>query len=142
MKTLSLLTVLLVAKALSLSRFDLPSSAWLLPAVLWQDLIVVLLYALIDRGTRRHPAIGWGIYGLLVAYAAVNVPVARLFATPLTWPMMRAARGTLADSIAYQLTSVTLLPAAIVLTTGVVLPLILRRRQFQLPQRAQTAALT
>jgi arylsulfatase A-like enzyme len=136
---MSLLAVLLLAKGLTLTRYDLPPSAWVLPALLWQDFLVVLLYALVDRGTRRYPWIGWGVYGGLVFYAGVNVPIAKLFATPLTWPMLRATRGTLADSISHHVMWATLLPVVLVVVAGSVLPLILRRLQPQLSPRARVA---
>jgi len=46
-----------------------------------------------------RPQVVWGLYATIAAYAAVNVPVARVLSTPLTWAMWQAARGALADSI-------------------------------------------
>ena len=41
----------------------------------------------------------------MAAYAAINVPVARVFGTPLTAPMLGAAGGALSDSIATYVTA-------------------------------------
>ena len=131
--------MLLLAKVLTLTRYDLPPSAWVLPALVWQDLLVVLLYAMVDRVTRRSSWIGWGVYGGLVCYAGVNVPIARIFATPLTWSMLRATRGTLADSISHHVGWATLLPVVLVVVAGAVLPVMLRRLQPQLSARARAA---
>ena len=60
-------------------------------------------------------------------YTAINIPVARVVATPLTRPMLRAARGPLADSM---LLYVTLANFAIVLSmlaAAALLPRLLRR---------------
>lgn len=132
--------MLLLAKALTLAKYDLPPSAWVVPALLWQDFLVVSPYALVDRGTRCYPWIGRGVYAGLVCYAGVNVPIAKLFSTPLTWPMLRATRGTLADSISHHVTLATLLPVVLVVVAGTVLPVILRRLQPQLSLRARVAA--
>ena len=61
---------------------------------------------------RRRPALGWTLYGLVVLYVAVNVPVICELATPLTWPLLRATRGTLADSIVHHVTPLNLLRLA------------------------------
>ncbi len=138
--TMSLLAIFVLAKALTLTRLDLAQFVMALPACLWQDLLVVLIYALIDRGTRRFPWIAWGVYASLVCYAGVNVPIARLFSTPLTWPMLRATRGTLADSISHHMTLANLLPIVLVIVAGAILPNILRRLPPRLSSRVRIAA--
>ena len=103
MRAASLLGVFLTARVLLLFDREIPVSAWTLPAYLWQDLLVVLLFAVVDLLLRRAwPA--WILYGLVALYAAINLPLARVTSSPLTWPMLRAARETLADSIAHHLT--------------------------------------
>jgi phosphoglycerol transferase MdoB-like AlkP superfamily enzyme len=127
-KPLSLLGVLVLAKAVVLWGRGLPWSAWAPLAYLWQDLLVVCLYAGVDVAARRRPWASWAVYGLVVAYTAINVPVACLLSTPLTVPMLRAARGALAGSVAYHATWDNLLRVAAVLAAAVVFPLLLRRR--------------
>jgi hypothetical protein len=129
MKPLSLLGVLVLARALVLWDRPLAWSAWTVPAYLWQDLLVVALYAGIDAATRRRTWISWSVYGLLVVYHAINVPIACLLSTPLTTPMLRATRGTLADSILYHVTWANLLRVAVVLGAAIALPVLLRRWQ-------------
>ena len=129
----------LLAKALTLTKPDLAQSAWVLQAFLWQDLLVVSLYALVDRGARRFPWIGWGVYAGLVSYAGVNVPIAKLFSTPLTWSMLRATRGTLADSISHHVTMANLLPIVLVVIAGTVLPIIFHRLRPRFSLRVRIA---
>lgn len=126
-----------LAKALVLARHDLPLTVWVLPACLWQDVLVAALYVVVDRATmRRYRSIGWALYAVLVGYAAFNVPVGRLFSTPLTWPMLRAARGTLADSIAHQVTWQSVLSIVLVVAAGAALPAVLLRLPWRPSRRA------
>jgi phosphoglycerol transferase MdoB-like AlkP superfamily enzyme len=127
MKATSLLGVFILAKLLVLAGRDIPLSLWTPWAYIWQDVLVALLFAALDYGTRRRPWIGWSCYTLLVLYTAINVPVACTLSTPLTWPLLRAAAGPLADSIAYHVTIPNLLRLAVVLAAAVVLPLVLQR---------------
>src|SRR5262249_10206417 len=46
--------------------------------------------------------------------------------TPLTWPLLRAARGPLSDSIAYHITAANVLRLAVVLGAAAGLPFALR----------------
>lgn len=140
MRAISLLAVFSIAKVLTLAGSSIPASAWLLPAWLWQDLAVVLMYALVDRATRRRAWIGWLLYAGLVGYIAINVPVARLMSTSLTWPMLRAARGTLADSISHQVTWSGLLLVSLVLVAGAIIPMVLGRLKIEWSLRATCAA--
>jgi hypothetical protein len=137
MKPVCLLGVLVLAKALVLWDRDLAWSVWTPAAYLWQDLLVVCLYAVLDAAARRRPWVGWAVYGLLALYLAVNVPVACLLSTPLTVPMLRATRGTLAGSILYHVTWANLLRVAVVLGAAVALPLLLRRRWGRVSPRAK-----
>jgi len=94
MKAISLLWVFVLAKVLVLVHRDVPLSLYTPWAYLWQDVVVAFLFAALDGSTRRkRPWIGWSAYALIVLYVAVNVPIACTLATPLTWPMLRAARG-------------------------------------------------
>ena len=106
MKATSLLCVFVLAKVLVLVHRDVPLSLWTPVAYLWQDVAGRAAVRGARRLTRRkRPWVGWAVYALLVLYVAVNVPVACTLATPLTWPMLRAARGTLGDSIAHHATA-------------------------------------
>ena len=58
--------------------------------------LVVLLVAAIDR-VVRPVWLRWSVYGLAVIYTALNVALVHVLSSPMTWPMLRAARGTLAD---------------------------------------------
>jgi arylsulfatase A-like enzyme len=140
MKAASLFVVFALAKLLVLWGRDIPLSPWTPLAYLWQDALVAVLFALFDLACRRRQWIGWSAYGIIVCYTAINVPVACLLATPLTWPMLRAARGTLADSIAYHVTPANLLRVAVVLAAAVLLPFVLNRRRFPMSKRMRVAA--
>src|SRR5262249_11575407 len=69
-----------------------------------------------------------------------NVPVACQLATPLTWPLLRATRATLADSIAHHVTVANVLRLVAVLTVAVALPLALRRVWCRIPTHLPAAA--
>ena len=96
MRAVSLLGVFILAKLLVLAGRDIPLSPWVPWAYLWQDVLVVLLFAALDHATRRLPGIGWSVYAILVLYTAINVPITCTLSTPLTWPLLRAAGGPLA----------------------------------------------
>jgi arylsulfatase A-like enzyme len=115
---------------MSLSGRHIAFSAWMPIALFWQDVLVALLFALLDFLIKRKPAI-WIIYAVLVMYVAINVPVTRLLSTPLTLPMLRAARGPLSDSIAYYFTPVNLGTIALVLASGAVFSLLLSRAKLR-----------
>src|SRR5262249_60248580 len=69
---------------------------------------------------------GWAAYGLIVGYIAVNVPVARVLGTPLTAPMLRATRGTLADSVAHHATALNVGLLLLVLAGAAAFPPLFR----------------
>ena len=116
----SLGLALLVAKLalVTLRTWDLGglgqlSTPWAAPALLHDGALLVALSLFVEaiRATlqrmtgRDRPARVIGlVYALVVAYAAINVPVARLFSTPLTYAMTRAVGGAISDSIAGQVT--------------------------------------
>jgi hypothetical protein len=119
--------VLVTAKVVTLLGQPIPLSVWSPFAYFWQDACVALLFFIIDRGLKG-PAAAWGIYALLGAYTAINVPVVRVLSTPLTWTMMRAARGPLADAVLHYLTVPNLVALVAPVIVAVVLPLMFRRR--------------
>jgi hypothetical protein len=126
MKAAGILGVLLTAKILLLAGAPVPLTPWAPLAYLWQDVLVALLFLPIDLWARRAWP-GWLLYGLVSLYAALNVPIARVTSSPLTWSMLRATRGTLADSIGHHLTAVNLLLMLLTLLPGAVLPYVTRR---------------
>ena len=124
-RSLSLFGVFVLTKVLVLWDRELRWSAWTPLAFVWQDLLIVALYAGFDWVARRA-WMSWTVYALLVGYVAINVPIARVLSSPLTVPMLRAASGTLADSIFYYVTATNLLNVAAVLSLAVSLPIMLR----------------
>src|SRR5687768_9349439 len=101
MKAVCLFGVLAGAHLLMLAGRSIPLSPWTPFAYFWQDVLVALLFGAIDHFLMRHGITGarisWTLYGALVLYTALNVPIARILSSPLTWTMMRAARGPLSD---------------------------------------------
>jgi hypothetical protein len=80
------------------------------------------LRALRGRGGRgRVPRVVWIAYGAFSVYAAVNVPVTRVFASPLTASMCEATSGALADSIARYVTLGNVAGVGLVLTLALTL---------------------
>ncbi len=140
MKGASLLGVFVLYQALVLAGRDVPPSAWAPLAYLWQDVLVALLFAAIDAAFRRRPWVGRGLYAAAVLYTAANVAVPCLLSTPLTWPLLRATRGTLADSIAHHATAANLLRMFLIVAAGATLPALLRRLLPLLPLRLRGAA--
>jgi hypothetical protein len=120
--------VLISAKAITLAGQRIPLSVWSPFAYFWQDVCVAALFFLIDRGLKGRAA-AWGVYALLVAYAAINVPVVLVLSTPLTWTMMRAARGPLSDAVLHYLTAANLVALMAPVVVAIALPLMLTRRQ-------------
>src|SRR5215469_1006488 len=131
MKGTSLLLVLLLAKLAMVLGHASSLTGWSLVAYTWQDVLVALAFAGLDHGLRKRigvtPRISWGLYWVLAIYAAINVPVAQALSTPLTWPMIRSARGPLSDSILLYVTPTNCLLIALILLLAAVLPHLLRR---------------
>lgn len=98
---------------------------WMVPAILAHDVLVALAFWAADRATRRSRWL-WIAYGIIVALAAINVPVVRAVGTSLTVPMLRAARGPILDSIRAYVTWSNLLAIAVIILTAVWLPALLR----------------
>jgi arylsulfatase A-like enzyme len=101
-------------------------SWWSPVAYLWQDAAAVLIFAAIELCLSRSPRMAWVVYGAAAMYAAINVPVARALSTPLTWPMWRAARGPLADSMWYYVTWQNAMLVASVLAVAALAPALFR----------------
>jgi hypothetical protein len=99
MRVAGLLLVLVLAKVAVLAGHHVPLSWWSPIAYLWQDALVVLLFAIVEWliGARRR--VVWAIYAALALYVVINIPVGRALSTPLTWFMWRGARGARAESI-------------------------------------------
>jgi len=129
MKALALFGVLIIAKLAMISGRPIQLSVWTPFAYFWQDALVALSFGLLDRalaGVRVGRVAGWILYAAAVVYVAINVPVARVLSSPLTWPMLGAARGTLADSIKHHATAANLVLMVLVGASGFVIPLVHR----------------
>jgi phosphoglycerol transferase MdoB-like AlkP superfamily enzyme len=120
----------------------MPLSAWGPIAYFWQDVLVALVFGLFGLVSARTygPAAAFAlrasapkkaghyvllettVYWILVLYAAANIPVGRALSTPLTWPMVRAAGGPLADSILLYLTWWNVLLVGLTIAVAAVLP--------------------
>lgn len=126
MRAACLFLVFALAKIAILWGRDLPLPVAAPLAYLWQDAAVALAFLAFERITRS-PWAARAAYGALVLLAAITVPVARVLSSPLTVPMLRATRGTLADSIAHHATIGNLFGVAVVLAAGAFAPMALRR---------------
>ena len=126
MRALSLFLVFVTAKLLVLAGREIPLSPWAPLAYFWQDALVALAFAGIEWLLRRWPRLAWALYALAVGYVALNVPLACLLSTPLTWPLLRATGGTIADSIGHHLTAANFLRVGIVLSVAALLPRLVR----------------
>jgi lipoteichoic acid synthase len=127
MRVASLLLVLVLAKIAVVAGHHVPLSWWSPIAYLWQDALVVLLFAIVELLIGARRPVAWAIYAVLALYVAINVPVGRVLSTPLTWSMWRAARGALADSIWHDVTWQNVLWLTAVLIVAALAPLFLRR---------------
>ena len=142
MKALALLCVLIIAKLTMLAGRPIQLSGWTPLAYFWQDVIVALAFALLDRILSRLRAgrvVGWVLYGAMVAFVAINVPVARVLSSTLTWPMLGATRGALSDSIKHHATATNLSLVCLVVASGIALPLILRHAEPRFERQRRSA---
>jgi hypothetical protein len=126
MSAISLLAVLIVAKALVLQGRAIAMSGWTPVAYFSQDVLVAAAFAVVDLSFRRSRLV-WVAYALAVAYVAIDVPVTRVLGSPLTASMLRAARGPLRDSIAQYLTLGNVSRIAAILLTGALMPVLAAR---------------
>jgi arylsulfatase A-like enzyme len=135
----ALLIVLLLAKVAILWGKPVPWSPWLPFVYLWQDLTIVLLFALFERVVAR-------VWVTRIAYAAllllivINLPVTRVLSSPITVRMLGAASGTLGDSFRYHATPLNLVFTSGLLAIGSALPFILPTR-FRMGPRWVMAAI-
>ncbi|HEX5071148.1 MAG TPA: sulfatase [Vicinamibacterales bacterium] len=126
MRAASLFGVLVLAKLMVLAGIGQPVGGWGAIAYFWQDMAVALLAGAVDAALRQ-PRLGWLFYGVLVIYIAWGVPVAIVLGTPLTWPLIGAARGPLAGSIAHYFTVINVVRIAAVVAAGIILPAVCSR---------------
>jgi len=128
MRGASLLLVFLVAKLAIVWGHTAPLTCLALLAYMWQDAMIALAFAALDISLEKMGAttrIAWAIYWAVAIYAAINIPVGRVVFTPLTWPMLRAARGPLADSMLEYVTASNVLLVVAVLAAAAGLPRLL-----------------
>lgn len=127
----ALIAALLVARILVLWGRPLDWSPELLVACVAQDAFVALLFLAMETTLHRWRAgrrVMTMLFWVIVGYVALNVAVARVLPTPLTWPMLRAAGAPIADSIRLYATTSSLMAVAMVVMTAVV-----ARRAGQMP---------
>jgi glucan phosphoethanolaminetransferase (alkaline phosphatase superfamily) len=124
---LSLLAVVTAARLAVLWGRPLPLSAWTPVAFLWQDIALVLLFSGFERVVRNVAAARLA-YAAVVLVIAANVSVGRVLSTPLTAPLLRAARGTLLDSLLHHATPDNIVLTALVLALATGMPWVLHRR--------------
>ncbi len=143
MRALALFAGLMTAKLLAVAGRDLPWSVWTPLALFWQDALVALVFGAVDYTLRKMPVAGRCVFWLIVSYTAVNVALARILSSPLTWQMSRATGGALADSIRHYLTAGNIaLMSTVMLAAGGFLLLWRRLRpQWTAPGLAALAAL-
>jgi len=139
MKAASLFAACVLAKILVLADRQVPMSAWTPLAYFWQDALVALLLAALERGTRGQPWIAGSAFGFAIIYLAINVPLTRALSSPFTWQMSQAAGGALADSIRHYLTWANCGLIAVILLAGILLPKVMQR--FRPGVRAQRMGL-
>ena len=132
MRAISLFVVFVLAKAAVLAGHTIPISPWTPAAYLWQDAVVALLFA--GVAWRAPLRLTVSLYWALALYAALNIPVGRAVSTPLTLPMLRAARGPLADSMALYATWQNGVLVLLTLAAAAMLP------RLRLPRKAMIAA--
>ncbi|HTC91704.1 MAG TPA: sulfatase [Bryobacteraceae bacterium] len=135
MRCASLFLVFVLAKLMMVWGHTAPVTGWSLAAYIWQDAVIALAFGAFDIAMQRIGAparIVWVVYWAVAIYAAINIPVGRVLSTPLTRPMLRAARGPLADSMLIYLTASNILSGASVLAAAAGLPWLMRSmpRQF------------
>lgn len=130
--------MLIVAKAAMVAGHPLPVSAWTPVALIWQDVLAAVVFAVVvaplpSSATRA-------LYLVLVTLVAIEVPVARTMSSPLTWPMIRAARGALLDSIRHEMTMANAIGCGSVVGTAVIAPWWLSRLTLWPGKQTITAA--
>jgi hypothetical protein len=140
LRAICLLAVLVSAKALPLAGRPIPLTWWFPIVYFWQDVFAALLFYAADKALNR-PAAAWCAYIAVVAYTALNVPITLVLSSPLTWPMIRAARGPLAGAVLHYVSAPNVLALLVPAALGVGLPLLLRRRGLRVKPLALTGAI-
>jgi arylsulfatase A-like enzyme len=134
MRSASVFLVFVLAKLMIVWGHAAPITGWSVLAYVWQDAAVALAFGAFEITLRRlgGTRVVWAAYWAIVIYTAINIPVGRAVSTPLTRPMLRAARGPLADSMRAYVTATNILLVAFVLAAAAGLPWLMRRvpRQF------------
>jgi arylsulfatase A-like enzyme len=115
-------------------------SSWWTPFVFtFQDVWVATLYASFEAGASflgerlgklralLTQVIPWSVYAVVAAYTAINVPVARVFSTPLTYALVAATGGALSDSIRLYLTPLNIASVLLPLVFAALAPRLLQR---------------
>jgi len=129
MRGVALLLVFALAKAAMVGGHAAPVTGWWPLAYLWQDAMVALALAAFDAALEAVGAtsrIASLVYWAIAIYAAINIPVGRAVSTPLTLPMLRAARGPLADSMLLYVTPANVLLVLLTLAAAAAVPVLLR----------------
>jgi glucan phosphoethanolaminetransferase (alkaline phosphatase superfamily) len=129
MLSISLFLVFALAKSLIIGGCSGPLTGWSIVACFWQDAMVALIFAIAEillRYTGAGNRIVWFFYSALAIYTAINIPVGRALCTPLTAPMLRAARGPLADSLRLYVTATNVLLMLALLAAAALLPWLIR----------------
>ena len=98
--------------------------------LLYQDAGVVLAWVVVDglallllaRHERAVNGVGWAAYAIFALYAAINVPIARVFSTPLTYSMLGATGGALLDSIIAYVSAGNVLALAVIVVVAALAP--------------------
>src|SRR2546430_17592815 len=99
MKAVCFFGVLLLARILVLAGRNVPLSPWSPVVYLWQDLLIALVFALLDRIARRPPWLSWLVSRATALSVAINISLTRLMAAPLTIPLLPATGATMGDSL-------------------------------------------
>ena len=116
-------------------------TAWAPAVLLYQEVWAALAILAVDAGLAMggralgRPVLadrlGWGVYALAAVYVAANVPIARQFATPLTYAFLAAAGGALRDSIFEYATAGNVIGFVAVLAVAGIGPRVIRGRRWR-----------
>ncbi len=101
-------------------------SPWTPIAFFYQDLWVLIIWGVCDFTLHRFGRLavwfGWSLYGVVAGYVAFNVAAARIFSTPLTYPILTHAGAALADSIRIYFTAQNIVSVLAVAALAAFLP--------------------
>ena len=120
----SVALILALSRIAVLAGHTLAWTRWSPVAYLWQDAAVLLAFAAVDRGLGRTPRLAWIVYAAFGLYIAATLPAALVMSTPMTWPMWRAAGGTIGDSIWRYATPENLAWLVVLVVAGAVAPIL------------------